>query len=507
MESLKPVLFGLVLGWFWMHSSTQKVCRVRHLQTIFVFAFLIGPTVSGLQAQGLSARITVDSLSPATLRIEAEWPLTDTWSFRNNYVGIVGLGERVVNFQVTDVQGKSVSVRKLAPGEFRASKKASRFNYQIRVSEPSRLVEMSHISWLNREYGLLMLADLLPQLGIQGRNPQRAVIEFDLPVGWKVVSSLQPDSGGQYLASAPDDAVFFVGRSLREKSKRMNSMEFTFVTTGEWAFTENDATRVARKVIAEHSKVTRFRLPGRSVLMLVPFSSSVGPERWSAETRGSNVVLLIGRHAEREPLLAKLGVVLTHELFHLWVPKALALESDYDWFFEGFTLYQALLTALHLRFISFSDYLDTLARVYDSYRSSPDHDKLSLIEASERRWVASSSLVYDKGMLVAFLYDLMVRRASNGKASVADVYRELFQLSRAPGGNANELIMSILNRQGGMDQFAQRYVLSVGRIELQALLASYGLKIETIGLRTRLTVAKELTPKERRLLGKLGYKG
>lgn len=490
-----------------MHLLTEKVSRVRHLQIILaVFAFLIGPAVSGLQAQGLSARITVVSWSPPTLKIEADCPLADTWSFRNNYLGIVGLGERVMDFQVTDVQGQSVSVRKLAPGEFRAGKKASRFSYKIRVSEPSRLVEMSHISWLNREYGLLMLADLLPHLGTQARNPQSAVIKFDLPVDWRIVSSLQPDSGGQYVASAPEDAVFFVGRSFREKSKRVNSMEFTFVTTGEWAFKEDDATRIVGKVIEEHSKITRFRLPGRSVLMLVPFSASVGPERWTAETRGSNVVLLMGRYAGRESLLAKLGIVLTHELFHLWVPKALALDSDYDWFFEGFTLYQALLTSLRLRFISFSDYLDTLARVYDSYRSSPDHDKLSLIEASERRWVASSSLVYDKGMLVALVYDLMLRRASNGKASVTDVYRELFQLSKAPGGNANELIMSILNRQDGMDQFAQRYVLSVGRIELQELLASYGLKIETLGLRTRLTVAKELNPNKRRLLGSLGYK-
>ena len=58
-----------------------------------------------------------------------------------------------------------------------------------------------------------------------------------------------------------------------------------------------------------------------------------------------------------------------------------------------------------------------------------------------------------------------------------------------------------------MDQFAQRYVLGVGGIELQAVLAPYGVKIETIGLRTRLTVAKELNPQERRLLGKLGYRG
>ena len=38
--------------------------------------------------------------------------------------------------------------------------------------------------------------------------------------------------------------------------------------------------------------------------------------------------------------------------------------------------------------------------------SAPDSRQFSLIEASERRWTTRSSLVYDKGMLVAFIYDL-----------------------------------------------------------------------------------------------------
>ena len=106
--------------------------------------------------------------------------------------------------------------------------------------------------------------------------------------------------------------------------------------------------------------------------------------------------------------MAKLGIVLSHELFHLWVPNSLSLKGDYDWFFEGFTLYQALRTDLRLGLISFDDYLATIAKVYDSYRSSVDADRISLIEASERRWTTSSSLVYEKGMLVAFIYDLML---------------------------------------------------------------------------------------------------
>ena len=49
------------------------------------------------------------------------------------------------------------------------------------------------------------------------------------------------------------------------------------------------------------------------------------------------------------------------------MPNSLRLDGDYDWFFEGFTLYTALVTALELKFINFDELVATLGRVYDSY--------------------------------------------------------------------------------------------------------------------------------------------
>src|SRR6185295_6358075 len=150
----------------------------------------------------------------------------------------------------------------------------------------------------------------------------------------------------------------------------------------------------------------------------------------------------------------QLGVIFTHELLHLWVPNSLRLEGDYDWFFEGFTLYTALRTALELKIINFKEYLDTLARVYDSYLSYPDD--LSLIDASERRWTTSSSFVYDKGMLAAFLYDLHLRTQSDGKITLADRYRELFaRRETADHVNANEVIIAVLGSSPAAKDFTK----------------------------------------------------
>ncbi|MEP6635555.1 MAG: hypothetical protein ABJB97_02435 [Acidobacteriota bacterium] len=439
------------------------------------------------------------------MTIEAEGPLSDAWSFRNVYGNISGLGERIENFLVTDVDGKSIPVRNVAPGEFRASRKGTRFTYQINLSNSLRLTEMSHVSWLNHEYGMLMPADLLPRFTPEGSGVQPLIIEFGLPAGWTVASSAKAKDQ-TYVIPDPDGAVFFVGRGLREKITRVDSMELALITVGEWPFKDSEALKIAERIVDACSKITQYRIPAKSVLMLAPFPIAVGADRWSAETRGSTVVLLMGRQATRGALLGRLGVVLTHELFHLWVPKGLSLTGDYDWFFEGFTLYQALLTALRLHFITFSEYLDTLGRVYDSYRSSPERDKLSLIEASERRWTSAASLVYEKGLLVAFLYDLMLRRASNGEASLMDIYPQLFQLQRSSSATGNELITSILDKPDGMHKFSELYVRSDKEIELPGLLVPFGLRVDGSGSRLRLVVNPALHTQQLRVLKSLGYK-
>ncbi|HZI87654.1 MAG TPA: hypothetical protein VFD48_12530, partial [Pyrinomonadaceae bacterium] len=434
--------------------------------------------------------------------VEAEGPLTDTWSFRNTYAGISNLGYRVENLKLT--QAEAVAVRNLAPGEFRSSSEVSAFSYEMRLEERSRLSELSHVSWINKERGFLMLADLLPRLGRKSLAPSPVIIEFKVPAGWTVASALIPDENQQYTVANIDSAVFYVGRGLRETRMRVDSMDLALLTSGDWAFADSDALKLITRIVSEHSNLTGHPLKGRSVVLLAPFTGEVGPERWTADTRGASVVLLLGRNARARTMLARLGVTLAHELLHLWVPNGIALDGDYDWFFEGFTLYQALLTCLRLNLIKFDEYLDTMARVYDSYRSQPDHDKLSLIEASERRWTAAPSFVYDKGMLVAFIHDLKLRHLTRNSASAADIYPQLF---RAGAGNANEVIMSILNRPSAMNQFYESYVQNAGDIALGTTLAPYGFRVETKDFRSRILIKKDLSAEQRLLLRSLGYRG
>jgi len=201
---------------------------------------------------------------------------------------------------------------------------------------------------------------------------------------------------------------------------------------------------------------------------------------------------------------AQLEIIFSHEVLHLWVPNALPLRGDYDWFFEGFTLYTALLVAMELKAIDFREYLNTLARVYDSYLSYPNI--LSLIEASERRWTHPWPVVYDKGMLVAFLFDLLLRRESRGKTTLISRYRELFSPGTAERGDGNDVIIKLLSSSPAAADLTRAYISGNKDLELDPLLASYGLVLHaSVETKSRLEINNNINEDQKRLLKSLGY--
>ncbi len=261
---------------------------------------------------------------------------------------------------------------------------------------------------------------------------------------------------------------------------------------------------VQRSVMEKYLALTGFRLPGKSSILIAPLPINDRKTGWKAETRGSTVVLLLNPDAGFKHWKAQLTVIFTHEILHLWVPNSLKLEGDYDWFFEGFTLYTALGTALELRVIDFKEYLNTLGRVYDTYRAHPD--TLSLIEESERRWASAGSQVYVKGMLVAFLYDLMMRKESGGQRTLADSYRDLFSGRLTDGADANEAIISVLGSTPVSRDFIKAYVENSTAVDLNKVLPSYGLSVLFTGKGSQLRVEGDLNQDQKQLLRSLGYR-
>lgn len=465
--------------------------RDRFAKTLGLLTLLLCLGVASAHGN-VRSRVTVSITKPGEVRVDAELSRpVNSWSFRNAYAGVLGIAERINDFQIHGAVAK-----KVVTGEYRSDLKASKISYTVKLSEPSA-ADVSHFSWLVGERGFLMFADLIP-LEIHSLSA-----EFVLPAGWTVESSFPRNDNGQYEVAEPEKAVFLVGRSVSKASSSVEGMPLEVVLSGKLPFKERDALEPAASVMQKYLALTGFRLPGKSSIMIAPLPVSDRKTGWKAETRGSTVVLLINPKAHFERLRAQLTIIFTHEVLHLWVPNSLNLEGDYDWFFEGFTLYTALRTALELKAIDFKEFLNTLARVYDSYRSHPD--TLSLIDESERRWAGAGTQVYVKGMLVAFLYDLMIRRESGGQTTLADRYRDLFSGHVTDSANGNEVIIALLGSPPAVSHFTKSFVENGTPLELKRILSTYGLSLESAGKASQIRVSGGLNEDQKRLLRSLGY--
>src|SRR5262249_36325495 len=198
-----------------------------------------------------------------------------------------------------------------------------------------------------------------------------------------------------------DRLVFAAGSHLRASTLNESGMTFTLITDGEWAFTDADLRELAGRVLQAHRDVFGAMPAKQGTLILFPFPGAALATQWSAETRGATVTLLMGKVPSKVGALAQISTPLTHEFLHLWVPNALNLEGDYDWFYEGFTVYQAARTAVRLDLLTFSEFLNAIARAYDALTSTTN--AVSLVEASGRRWTTGQFSVYSKSLVVAFI--------------------------------------------------------------------------------------------------------
>jgi len=441
--------------------------------------------------------VTISMVNNSTLRVQIEFASPgNRWSFRNAFAGALGLGERIEQFQASRTN-EPVRVKRLASGEFLAESEADRLSYEAHIP-PRDVADIAHVSWLTADYGVLMLADLLPE-AITASS-----IAFDLPSGWSARSSEACDKTHRCSFDDAVRQVYLVGRGLRATSTATHGIEVNEVVYGDWPVKDKSVLTSATRVLQWYVGLTNFRLRDKPTIILAPMPFSDSSVQWKAETRGSIVVLLLNPRANFKNFLGQISIIFTHEIFHLWVPNSLALQGDYDWFFEGFTSYVALQTALNLKLIGFQEYLNTLERVYNSYLSYADGQ--TLIEASERRWTSSTPVVYDKGMLAAFVYDVFVRSETRGRNSLADMYSSLFARHVDEPANANDVIIKLLNSSPGTESFSTAYVESSNRIQLEKILSPFGFDITTEGSSSHLTIRKQLDPEQKNLMRGLGYR-
>ncbi len=480
---------------------------LRSIPLIFAVSVQILQFFTNAGAQDVEIRVKIEVDQPAIAVIDGifktDRPVKSakSLSFLMSYAGIDGLGERVSELLLMDKNGKSVESRRLIAGEYLAESEFRSWSYKFSLEPHTNATAAAHLSWIADERGVIMLDDLLPQLGAR----TSARITFELPSGWTISSAAAGGGSGRFDTPDIEKTVFYLGRQRREKELEVGNSRLRLGISGQWQFTDEEAAAMAASVFREYMRIFGSVPDGDFIINIAKFPSATGFGRWEADTRGASVTIISSDMPFKTQSLQRLHEQLRHELFHLWIPNGVNLSGSYDWFYEGFALYQSLKLGIAVNRLRFDDFLDTLSRAYDI--DSMQANKMSLIDASRNRWKGANTQIYARGMLVAFMCDLTLLENSKGKRSVTDLIRRVFERHRwpNPAADGTESILAILRSERELAAIIDGNITGPEPLNWTRLLSAAGIEPKVRDQVTRLTVMPKLSGRQKDLLDKLGY--
>jgi len=272
------------------------------------------------------------------------------------------------------------------------------------------------------------------------------------------------------------------------------------IISGDWKFSDEQAAGFVNEIYAKYTRLFGSSPPNKNYVYILPFPTAVSPGNWEADTRGGTVTILSSDMPFQTQSVQRLHEQLRHEIFHLWMPNAVRLKGNYDWFYEGFALYESLKLGVELNRLRFDDMLDTLGRAmtFDAAFT----DSRSLIAASNSRVPGEDTRLYARGMLIAFLTDLKMIARSHGKQDVADLLHSIFERYKDAKNESegNEAVLAAIG-----DNEIRRYVETGGPIIWDVALKSAG--IEKVTEKGSVSLKATLKPNgsQKKFLDKLGY--
>ena len=422
---------------------------------------------------------------------------------------------RVTDFHATGASGNALPVRRLDKETWRIEAPTNG-QAEIRIEYASFWDDPGPFdTQLNDDHAFLNLAMVLCY--IPERRGEDTAVQFrDPPTGWRVAMELvkqgpRAPAEPSYQAANYDalvDAPVEIGRF------------------DEWSFqagsgpTERTIRVVYHGDAVDHTALTRMlaeivnyeiRLMGDAPFPEYTFILHVGQNYGGGGMEHANsTAISVGSYAT-------LANVSAHEFFHLWNVKRISPQSlepvDYTremwtpvlWFAEGVTSTYAAYTLERTGIWSHSQFLTDLGTQITELESRPARTWQSAEESSLDTWFDKYPLYdrpdfsvsyYNKGQLLGVALDILIRDATDNRASLDDVLRRLNQQYAQRGRfypdgagieEAVEEVVRTANASsanpaaGDFPGFFKRYVSGTDEISFGDLLSRAGFSLKTEG--------------------------
>lgn len=311
--------------------------------------------------------------------------------------------------------------------------------------------------------------------------PEGQPLEFPARVsilaepGWRIATGMQAGGGrGEYSAQSYHELVdmpFFVG-AFDLDSVRVEGLWYRLGTYPEGALAGRERSSLWQDIGAMLPPMAAVfgETPWEDYTILAAFDAGYGG---GAALEHANSHLGIYSPAFiGSPLLAS---IIAHEIFHAWNVKRLRPQElwpyEYDrpqpttllWVSEGITDYYADLALVRGGIVRPEFlYLMTAAKIDGTGSVVP----VALEDASLSTWIeptdGSALIYYDKGSLAGLQLDILIRDATDNRASLDEVMRDLYRSEYLTGsGFTDEEWWSAVSRAAGgrsFEEFRLRYV-------------------------------------------------
>jgi len=438
-----------------------------------------------LRRQLLRVRMTIAPTSPE-LRVQLP-----VW---NAVYQVRDFAEHVNWLRATDAEGKAIAVRKLDKTTWSAPNAAT-VEYEIAAIDTGPFG-----AELTPEHLFLNLAEvLIYPIGV----PKQLVrVELtELPSAWKVASPMNREGNG-FCSESYDRMV-----DSPIEASEFRVIEFELEGAKYSAIVDADANdydeaaikNMLRKVVAAETDWMQDR-PFDRYMFLYHFSKEYG--RGGMEHAYATAIESSATRMQQEPLA--LASVSAHEFFHLWNVKRIrsqALEPiDYTkenytrtlWFSEGFTNTVAEYMLVRSGLADERIFLDRLSSQIKTLETRPAVRTQSAEESSLDAWLEKypyyraperSVSYYDAGQIIGVLLDLEMRRVTDGKKSLRDLFQYMNAEYAKKGkyfddqNGVREAVEEVTGKN--FEEFFRRTVSSTELLPYD-LFESVGLKLERV---------------------------
>jgi len=359
------------------------------------------------------------------------------------YYQLMNYAEKVSGFQVKNEEGKLLPAEKKDPQSWQIQPKGNRkliISYMVKADRnfvASPYLDEAHAYLVSTGVFLYPVGEL--------QRPARISIDMDQQ-GWKDVATglerVSPDN--PFIVSAANYDVLYDSPILVGNLSKLPTFYVRQIPHDFYAFAMQEGDGQALMDDLKKAVTAAVDLIGD-----IPYNHytfiGIGQGRGGIEHLNSTTVSFDGPPQDSAGRVQVLNF-LTHEYFHHYnVKRIRPIELgpfDYSkpnrtkqlWISEGLTVYYEFILLNRAGIYSPRQVLDLLAAQITQYEANEGKHYQTLAEASEQTWEdgpfgersGKSISYYVKGPIVGLLFDLAIRKATEGKKSLDDVMRQLY---------------------------------------------------------------------------------